>query len=164
VAAGTIADCKGLTGIRLSGFRQDARVYFYRRPSILWASPILVLLGGCEAKPECDSAETRSAVLEAVANDHKNALGEYAANNSTTASGASTKADASRRQPIYVLGDKLVTTSTSDQKRTLKCSGALSVTVGDTKASKEVDFTVQRTPDGKMAVSVEPFQFEPSRQ
>jgi hypothetical protein len=138
--------------------------YFHKRRSILWTVPFVFLLGGCEAKPECDSTETRSAVLEAVENDHKNALGEYAANNSTTASNTSKSADASRRQPIYVLGDKLVTTSTSDHKQTLKCSGALSVTVGDTKASKEVDFTVQRSPDGNLAVSVEPFQFEPSRR
>jgi hypothetical protein len=53
----------------------------------------------------------------------------------------------------------MVTTSTSDNKRTLKCSGSLSVTVGDTKASKEVDFTVQQSPDGKITVSVAPFQF-----
>jgi hypothetical protein len=130
----------------------------------LWAFPVLIFLGGCEAKPECDSPETRSAVLASVENDHKNALGEFAANNSTTASDAGKNADASRGQPIYVLGEKLVTTSTSDHKQTLKCSGALSVTVGDIKASKEVDFTVQRTPDGKLAISVEPFQFEPSRQ
>jgi hypothetical protein len=135
-----------------------------RRGPILWAFPVLIFLGGCEAKPECDSPETRSAVLASVENDHKNALGEFAANNSTTASDAGKKADASRRQPIYVLGEKLVTRSTSDHKQTLKCSGALSVTVGDIKASKEVDFTVQRTPDGKLAISVEPFQFEPSRQ
>jgi hypothetical protein len=150
--------------VAFEAFCQDVIVHFCRRGSVFWAFPVLIVLGGCEAKPECDSPETRSAVLEAVANDHKNALGQYAANNSTTASDASKKADASRRQPIYVLGDKLVTTSTSDHKRTLKCSGALSVTVGDTKASKEVDFTVQRSPDGKLAVSVEPFQFEPSRQ
>ena len=30
---------------------------------------------------------------------------------------------------------------------------------GDTKASKEVNFTVQQS-DGKVAVSVEPFQFK----
>jgi hypothetical protein len=36
----------------------------------------------------------------------------------------------------------------------------LSVTVGETKASKEVEFTVQQQPsDGKIAVSVAPFQF-----
>jgi hypothetical protein len=33
------------------------------------------------------------------------------------------------------------------------------VTVGDTKASKEVVFTVQQPPDGKITVSVDPFQF-----
>jgi len=33
------------------------------------------------------------------------------------------------------------------------------VTVGQTKASKEVDFTVQQASDGKTSVSVEPFQF-----
>jgi hypothetical protein len=33
------------------------------------------------------------------------------------------------------------------------------VTVGDTKASKELNFTVQQPSDGKMSVSVAPFQF-----
>jgi hypothetical protein len=33
------------------------------------------------------------------------------------------------------------------------------VTVGDTTASKEVNFTVQQSPDGKLTVAVEPFQF-----
>jgi hypothetical protein len=64
-----------------------------------------------------------------------------------------------RGQPQYVLGEKIVTTSTSKDKRTLTCSGALSVTVGDTKASKEVNFTVQQASDGKITVSVDPFQF-----
>jgi hypothetical protein len=41
--------------------------------------PFLVLLGACEAKPECDSPETRSAVLDAISSDHQNALGEFAA-------------------------------------------------------------------------------------
>jgi len=36
---------------------------------------------------------------------------------------------------------------------------AVAVTVGKVKASKEVDFTVQQAPDGKLTVSVEPFQF-----
>jgi hypothetical protein len=35
----------------------------------------------------------------------------------------------------------------------------MSVTVADTKASKEVVFTVQQSPDGKIAVSVDPFLF-----
>ena len=98
--------------------------------------PVLVLLGGCEARPECDSPETRSAVLDAVANDHNNALGEYAANNSTTASDASKKAETSRRQPIYVLGEKLVTISTTDHKQTLQRRGKAYPTIHFSEAQR----------------------------
>ncbi|MGC2811879.1 MAG: hypothetical protein WA303_16080, partial [Bradyrhizobium sp.] len=49
-------------------------------------------------------------------------------------SDASSEAEKSKQQPLYLLGDKMVTTSTSEDKRTLKCSGAISATVGDTKA------------------------------
>jgi hypothetical protein len=41
----------------------------------------------------------------------------------------------------------------------LECSGSISVTVGNTKASKELNFTVQQSLDGKITVSVAPFQF-----
>jgi hypothetical protein len=133
--------------------------YFRKRPLAFWLVPTAILLSGCDAKPECDSFETRDAVLHAVSDDHNNALGNYAAKNSKTASEATPEAEKSRQQPLYVLGEKIVTTSTSSDKRTLKCSGAISVTVGDTKASKEVVFTVQQSPGGKIAVSVDPFQF-----
>ena len=133
--------------------------YSRKRLLVLWSFTVLILLSGCNAKPECDSFETRNAVLHAVSDDHDNALGKYAAKNSKTASEASPDAEKSRQQPIYVLGEKIVTTSTSADKRTLKCSGSMSVTVGDTKASKEVVFTVQQPPDGKITVSVDPFQF-----
>jgi hypothetical protein len=134
-------------------------LYFRKRPLVLWSFLVLILLSGCDAKPECDSSETRNAVLHAVSDDHNNALGKYAAKNSTTASDASSEAEKTRQQPLYLLGEKIVTTSTSADKRTLKCSGSMSVTVGDTKASKEVVFTVQQLRDGKMTVSVDPFQF-----
>lgn len=52
-----------------------------------------------------------------------------------------------------------MTISTSNQKRTLQCSGAISVTVGDVEASKEIEFSVQTSTDGKLSVSVTPFQF-----
>jgi hypothetical protein len=133
--------------------------YFRKRPLVLWSFLVLILLSGCDAKPDCDSSETRNAVLHAVSDDHNNALGKYAAKNSTTASDASSEAEKTRQQPLYLLGEKIVTTSTSEDKRTLKCSGSMSVTVGDTKASKEVVFTVQQSRDGKLTVSVDPFQF-----
>src|ERR1022692_1671908 len=124
--------------------------YFRKRPIVFWSFPFLVFLSGCDAKPECDSFETRNAVLKTVSDDHNNALVEYAAKNSNVAksSDASSEAEKSKQRPLYVLGEKIVTTSTSENKRTLKCSGSMSVTVGDTKASKEVNFTVQQSSDG----------------
>jgi hypothetical protein len=135
--------------------------YFCKRLIVFWSFLFLIVLSGCDAKPECDSFETRSAVLQTISDDHKNALIEYAAKNSSlTKSGdASSEAERSKQQPLYRLGEKIVTTSTSENKRTLKCSGAISATVGDTKASKEVNFTVQQSSDGKITVSVAPFQF-----
>jgi hypothetical protein len=136
-------------------------LYFRKRPIVFWSLPFLIFLSGCDAKPECDSLETRNAVLQTVSDDHNNALVEYAAKNPNTAksSDASSEAEKSKQQPLYLLGEKIVTTSTSENKKTLNCSGSISVTVGETKASKEIDFTVQRSSDGKISVSVAPFQF-----
>ena len=130
---------------------------FRKRPLAFWGLPFLVLLGGCGAKPECDSSETRSAVLQIVSDDHTNALATFAAKNSGAEKSA--PSNSKDEKPLYRLGEKIVTTSTSPDKRTLKCSGAISATVGDTKASKEIEFTVQKAPDGKVSVSVVPFQF-----
>jgi hypothetical protein len=142
-------------------------LYFRKRPLVFWSLPILIFLSGCGAKPECDSFETRNAVLQIVSDDHTNALATYAAKNSTVvkekSSTATSDADKSasleNTKPLYLLGEKIITTSTSADKKTLKCSGSMSVTVGDTKASKEVNFTVQQSSDGNITVSVAPFQF-----
>ena len=115
--------------------------------------PLLIVLSGCKVRPECDSIETRGAVLEIVSDDHRNPLLNFAEKNSTA------KPNLENTKPLYLLGERIVTTSTSQDKRTLQCSGAISVSVGDIKASKELDFTVQQSPDGKISVSVVPFQF-----
>jgi hypothetical protein len=133
----------------------------HRERSIVLGLPVLIFLSGCGAEPECDSPETRSAVLQTVSDDHNNPLVKFAAKNSTAekSDNASPEAEKSREQPLYLLGQEIVTTATSEDRRTLTCSGSISVTVGDTKASKEVKFTVQQTPDGKLSVAVAPFQF-----
>ena len=141
--------------------------YFCERSRPFWALPFLLFLGGCGAKPECDSFETRNAVLQIVSDDHNNPLVNYAAGNSTANSNSgdtgsdhiAKSLDPEKIRPMYLLGEKIVTTATSEGKRTLKCSGLISVTVGDTTASKEVNFTVQQSPDGKISVSVAPFEF-----
>ncbi|WP_128089504.1 hypothetical protein [Bradyrhizobium viridifuturi] len=115
--------------------------------------PLLIALSGCGNQLECDSIETRKAVLQAVADDHRNPLVNYAAKESTA------KPPQENSKPQYLLGERIVTTSTSKDKRTLQCSSGISVSVGDVKASKEVEFTVQKSADGKLAVSVAPFQF-----
>jgi hypothetical protein len=43
--------------------------------SALYALPVLILLTACGgAEPECDTIETRQAVLQAVSDDHNNPL------------------------------------------------------------------------------------------
>jgi hypothetical protein len=133
--------------------------YFRERPIVFWSFPFLIFLSGCDAKPECDSSETRSAVLQTISDNHSNALVEYAAKNPNTAKPSATSSEAEKQRPLYLLGEQIVTTSTSENKQTLQCSGSISVTVGDTKASKEMNFTVQKSSDGKLSVSVAPFQF-----
>jgi hypothetical protein len=141
--------------------------YYFRRSQALWAAPLLIFLGGCNPKTECDTFETRNAVLKIISDDHSNPLGTYAAKESTEDKGnpgstspkAGQPANSESTKPLYRLGERIVTTSTSKDKRTLECSGAISATVGDTKAAKEVNFTVQQASDGKISVSVAPFQF-----
>jgi hypothetical protein len=122
---------------------------------------LLAFLAGCSAKPECDSFETRNAVLQIISNDHNNPLGNYAAQNSNVGADDSSRAkpeaeasaNSERTRPMYRLGETIVTTSTSKDNRTLQCIGAISATVGDTKASKEVNFTMRQSADGKVSVS-----------
>ena len=143
----------------------SARRLRWREQSLfLWSFSSLILLAGCDSKVECDSIETREAVLQFVLNDRNNPLVNYAERNSTEPKEGSDslRSDAAKSattKPVYLLGQRIVTTKTNKDKRTLECSGPLSVTYGDLKATKEVNFTVQRSSDGKMSVSVAPFQF-----
>jgi hypothetical protein len=154
-----------LTRLNHAGACRTSMPYFRKRPIVFWSFPCLIFLSGCSAKPlECDSFETRNAVLQTVSDDHNNPLVKYAAQNPNMAKSSGAGSEAEKQKPLYLLGDKILTTSTSKDRRTLTCRGSISVTVGGTKASKEVNFTVQRPPDGKTSVSVEPFQFEPEKK
>lgn len=128
-----------------------------------WTFPLLILSSACWAKPACDSIETRKAVLQYFEGDTQNPLVEYAIKNATPGKEArqpKTKNSAqANSKPLYQLGERIVTSSTSRDRLTLKCSGPLSVAVSDIKATKELIFTVQQAKDGKLSVSVEPFQF-----
>ena len=140
------------------------------RQAVLRSLPVLLLLSGCDgAEPECDSLDTRSSVIKIVSDDSNNALVDYAAKNSSVvearANSASTEAEKltilqkARQGASYRLGDTISTNSKSKDKRTVTCSGELSATVEDATAQKQVDFKVEQAPDGKVSVSVSPFQF-----
>jgi hypothetical protein len=120
-----------------------------QRSSCLFGLPLLILLGGCDANlPDCDTSEIRTAVLKRFSDDPSNRLYAFVAKNSTATA-----------QPLYALEEKIVTVSASADQRTMQCSGDLSVTLDGTSASKQVDFAVQKAADGKISVSVTPFQF-----
>jgi hypothetical protein len=148
----------GLLGITTQKWRAWMS-HFIERTFVFFSLSALVFLVGCGPNVECDSPETRAAVLQTISDDHRNALANFAAKRSNVAEDVKQSSDSEKTKPLYLLGEKIVTTSTSEDKRTLNCSGAISATVGDTKASKEINFTVQRPKDGKISVSVTPFQF-----
>ena len=135
--------------------------YFRSRSLVFWSVSCLFVSSGCVAAPECDSIETRKAVLDFVSGDGNNPLVTYAAKNSTAGQESAVRKsqDSKSERPLYQLGQKIVTTSTSKDKLTVKCSGGISVAVDDTKATKEVTFTVQQSSDGNISVSVDPFKF-----
>src|SRR5690349_11454568 len=94
------------------------------RPLILLT---LLLLGGCGAAgPECDSADTRNSIIKIVSNDNHNALGRYAASNSSTVqsklNSAGTDTDKSGvleeaiQRASYALGDTISTNSRSKRE------------------------------------------------
>jgi len=141
-----------------------------KQPLALWWFSVLLLLNGCGgAEPECDSLDTHNSVVKIISDDSNNALVNYAVKNSSSVAAmvGDTKSEAeklaiwekARQGAVYRLDDTILTNSRNRATRAVTCSGLLYVTVGDTIAQKQVDFKVERTTDGKMSVSVDPFLF-----
>ena len=141
-----------------------------KQPLALWRLSVLLLLNGCgEPESKCDSPDARYSVVKIISDDSHNALVNYAVKNSSSVeamvSDTNTEAEKlaiwekARQGAVYRLDDTIVTNSRNRATRTATCSGLLYVTVGDTIAQKQVDFKVERTTDGKMSVSVDPFLF-----
>src|SRR5262249_55972812 len=111
--------------------------------------------------------DTRSSVINIVSGDSHNALADYAARNSSAVQArlgrASTEAERSailkeaEQRASYRLIDTIGTNTRSRKGAT--CSAELAVTVDDATAQKQVDFKIDKAPDGAMSISVAPFQF-----
>lgn len=143
------------------------------RRAILCTIPFLFALAGCGgAEPDCASSDARVPVIKTVSGNSNNALAEYAVKKSDAlkarVDAASTEADKAallekaKRSAVYRLSDIITTNSISKDKREVTCSATIFATVEGTIVQKQVDFKVARTPDGRLSVSVSPFQFDPS--
>jgi hypothetical protein len=140
--------------------------------TVLGCCPALLLLSGCgEAPPECGSLDARNTVVKVISDDSNNALVDYAARNSSVVaamvSNANTEVEKSailqkaRQDAAYRLDNTIRTNSINKAKHAVTCTGVLYATVEDTTAQKELDFKVEQTADGKISISVSPFQFWP---
>jgi hypothetical protein len=138
--------------------------------TVLGCCHVLLLLSGCgEVTPVCDSLDSRNTVVKVISDDSNNALVNYAAKNSSviaaTVSNANTEVEKlailekARQDATYRLDDTIRTNSINKAKRAVTCTGLLYATVEDATAQKEVDFKVEQTADGKISISVSPFQF-----
>ena len=149
--------------------------YLRERQPGIWSLPVLLLLSGCSggAEPDCASSDTSASVIKTISGNSNNALVEYAVRKSgavkVRVDAASTAADKSailekaRQTAVYRLSDTTTTNSKSKDKRAVTCTATVFATVEGATAQKQVDFKVQQAPDGKLSVSVSPFQFEPSQ-
>jgi hypothetical protein len=144
--------------------------HFQEGQTVLGCLPVLLLLICCGgATPECDSLETRNTVVKIVSDDSNNALVNYAVKNSSAVaamvSNTNTEAEKSaiwekaRKGAAYRLDDTIRTNSRNKAKRAVACTALLYATVEDATAQKEVDFKVEQTADGRLSISVSPFQF-----
>lgn len=138
--------------------------------SVFWSFCAFLLLSSCgEEQPTCGSLEARNLVVKTVADDKNNALVNYAVKNSNMVAkmvaGMDAEADKSviwekaKESAVYTLDDTVIVNSRNGATQTLSCSGLLSVTVEDTTAQKQVDFTVKQPTKGTVLVSVKPFLF-----
>jgi hypothetical protein len=163
----------GLVGTRQFGSDEHLMWKFRERRTYMGVVPILLLLSGCgAAEPDCNSADSRAAVIGIVSGDPHNALVDYAVKNSdalkTREKAAGTNADKSamlekaRQSAVYRLSETIATNSKSKDKRSLTCSGTMFVTVEGDIVQKQVDFKVDQPADGKPAVTVSAFQFDPN--
>ena len=139
-----------------------------QQPSVLWCLPVLLVLTGCgDVGPDCATPDARNSVLKSVSDDRNNRLVNFAVDNSDSVAELLSHAEAdaekaaikdkAKQGAVYSLDDTIVVNSKS--RGATLCAGLLYVRVGDTTVQKEIDFKVEQAADGRISVSVTPFQF-----
>jgi hypothetical protein len=146
--------------------------YLRGRQAALSCAPVLLLLTGCGGtEPDCNAPEARASVIKTVSGNSDNALVKYAINTSDALKAqliaASTEADKSalldkaKKSAVYRLSDAVITNN--KEARGATCSGTMLVTVEGETVQKMLDYRVDQGEDGKLAVSVSPFEFDPAK-
>ncbi|MGZ3554150.1 MAG: hypothetical protein ACXVAL_19010 [Vulcanimicrobiaceae bacterium] len=146
----------------------STNLFSKQRLNPLWCFPVLLLLSGCgDVGPDCGTRDARNSVLKSVEDDWNNRLINFAVDNSDAVEEllSHAKADAekaaikdkAKQGAVYSLDDTIVVNSKN--KGAAMCTGLLSIRIGDTTVQKEIDFKVEQAADGKISVSVKPFQF-----
>ena len=141
-----------------------------KRFSVFWSLSAFLLLNSCgEEQPTCGSLEARNLVVKTIADDKNNSLVNYAVKNSNKVAKMAAEVDAeadklvilekAKEAAVYTLDETVIVNSRNRATQTLSCSGILSVTVEDTTAQKQVDFTLEQPAKGIILVSVKPFLF-----
>jgi hypothetical protein len=145
--------------------------HFREGQMVLRCLPVLLLLGGCgdAGGPECDSPDARNSVLKTISDNSNNALVDFVAKNSDAVAArvgnANTEAEKSaiwrqaRQSAAYRLDDSIIMNARNRKARAVTCTALLYATVEESTAQKEVDFKVEQAADGKLSVTVKPFQF-----
>ena len=139
-----------------------------QQPPVLWCIPLLLFLTACgDVGPDCATPDARNSVLKSVEDDRNNRLVNFAVDNSDAVAELLSRAkadaekaaikDKAKQGAVYSLDDTIVVNSKN--KGAAQCTGLLYVRIGDTTVQKEIDFKVEQTADGKISVSVKPFQF-----
>jgi hypothetical protein len=78
----------------------------HHRCLVFLSYPVLMLLGGCNPKVECDSPETRNEVLKIISDDHRDALATYAARKSNVAGDVEKSANSESAKAVAPSGRK----------------------------------------------------------
>lgn len=136
---------------------------------------MLPLLGGCgRSLLACDSSDIRASVIERLSSDSNNALVAFAARQSSAVKARVDRAGSdaeksailakAKQGASYHLAEAISMNSESRDRRAVTCSGVVAASVEDATAEKQVDFKVEQAMDGKVSVSVTPFQFTPESE
>jgi hypothetical protein len=106
-----------------------------------------------------DDVSSSNERLDALLKERANLNGEYLKLDAQAEAEKRAIWEKAKQDAVYALDDTILTNSKNRKTQAVTCSGLIYVKVGNTAAQKEVDFKVERKPNGRMSISVDRFLF-----